>query len=81
MRDQDWIDRLASQYGTQQRAALRGDDAGARAANNWIHRIADDHWHEIIAALRILRASGALRTELCVTNVKNKGTKNERTID
>ena len=61
MSDQDWIDRLASQYGTQQRAALRGDDAGARVANNWIHRIADDHWHEIIAALRILREAGALR--------------------
>lgn len=57
MSDQDWIDRLASQYGTQQRAALRGDDAGARAANNWIHRIADDHWHEIIFAIRLVKNS------------------------
>lgn len=48
----EWIDQIATQYGTQQMAALRGDDFTARAANNWIHRIADDHWHEIIVAVR-----------------------------
>lgn len=52
MTDTHWIDMLAIQYGSQQAAALRGDDFTARAANNWIHRIADDHWHEIIVALR-----------------------------
>ena len=52
MTDQDWIDRLASQYGAKQAAALRGDETTFKAASFWLQETAEHHWNEIIAALR-----------------------------
>ena len=53
----DWIDRLASQYGVKQAAALRGDETAFKAADFWLASIAEHHWHEIIAACRVMRAA------------------------
>lgn len=50
--EQDWIDRLAGQYGVKQAATLRGDTLAISKANHWLMEIAHEHWHEIIAALR-----------------------------
>lgn len=58
----DWIDRLAIQYGAKQAAALRGDETTFKAADMWLASIAEHHWHEIIAALRIMRVAGARTT-------------------
>jgi len=59
MTDQDWIERLASQYGAKQAAALRGDETTFKAASFWLQEIAEHHWHEIIAALRVMRSAKA----------------------
>lgn len=59
MTDQDWIERLASQYGAKQAAALRGDETTFKACDMWLASIAEHHWHEIIAALRIMRDANA----------------------
>lgn len=48
----DWIEKLASQYGAKQAAALRGDETTFKAASFWLQETAEHHWHEIIAALR-----------------------------
>lgn len=55
MEDQDWIDRLASQYGARNMASLRGNIEQYQAADLWLRMIASDHWHDIIAALRGVR--------------------------
>jgi len=52
MSDQDWIEKLSSQYGAKQAAALRGDETTFKAASFWLQETAEHHWHEIIAALR-----------------------------
>jgi len=62
MTDQDWIERLASQYGAKQAAALRGDETTFKAASFWLQETAEHHWHEIIAAMRIMRVPGAKAT-------------------
>lgn len=48
----EWIDRLAKQYGARQQAALRGDSKLYMSADRWLKMIADEHWHEIIKALK-----------------------------
>lgn len=47
----DWKKQLARQYGSLQAARLRGDDKVVNAALQWLNIIAQEHWHEIIAAL------------------------------
>ena len=47
-----WIDRIAVQYGARQLAALRGDAERVADCNKWLHILSNEHWHEIIAALR-----------------------------
>ena len=48
----EWIEKLALQYGAKQAAALRGDETTFKAASFWLQETAEHHWHEIIAALR-----------------------------
>lgn len=50
--EQDWIDRLAEQYGTKQAAISRGYTLAISKANHWLIELVHDHWPEIIAALR-----------------------------
>ena len=50
-------DELGAQYATQQAAALRGDHVARTIATDWLHKIADSHWHEIIIALRATQTS------------------------
>ena len=53
----DWIEKLASQYGAKQAAALRGDETTFKAADMWLASIAEHHWHEIIFAIRLVKNS------------------------
>jgi len=55
--EQDWIDRLAEQYGAKQAAISRGYTLAISKANHWLIELVHDHWPEIIAALRKERES------------------------
>ena len=62
MSEPGWVNKLAAQYGAKQAAALRGDETTFKAADMWLAMIAEHHWHEIIAALRVMHAANAKTT-------------------
>lgn len=57
-----WIADLATQYGSRQMAALKGDDQLVRACNKWIAIIVVENWLELRAMLSAAPAP-ASRTE------------------
>jgi hypothetical protein len=59
----DWIERLANQYGRRRMAALRGDASLVECAVHWMEILAKDHWGEIVSALRQARQIEAAQKE------------------
>lgn len=73
--EQDWIDRLAGQYGVKQAATLRGDVQAMKVADIWLLDIASKHWHEILAALRKEQESAKSPAKVQVKSLCYRGRK------